>query len=367
MAVATSSPALQLRSWDLVLGGKKQRSQAPPDALVLGGLKGIERRLLHASTQVRLNAIPELIHYGCPGIDLLIEALETNTEWAVRLSAWQWLSLQSEDPKAMQAIRLHSPFRQVGGAQGLMVEYRRGVRDFSYADLLEASLAGTSLGGIQLYQANLKGADLRRVNFNGARLVLTDFRGADLQGAKLSGATLQDADLRDTNLLGVKLSGTNLRGSKLSQATQLDAKAHLIWELQNVQTQPQDLAEVDLAKADLRGLDLRGINLAQAQLRGVDLRGTDLRQAILRRADLSRADLRGAQLQEADLEGADLTRADLEGSSLQGANLSRADASRANLNRANLTGAKVDGWIHTGALVLGTTFPDGSRMRPWWW
>ncbi len=366
MAIATPPPALRLRPWDLVLGGKKQGSQAPADALVLGGLKGIERRLLHASTQVRLDAVPELISYGSPGLDLLIEALQTNTAWAVRLSAWQWLSLQS-DPKALEAIRLYSPFRQVGGAQGLMVEYRRGVRDFSYADLFEASLAGASLGGIQLYQANLKGADLRRVNLNGARLVLTDFRGADLQGAKLSGATLQDADLRDASLLGVKLSGTNLRGSKLSQATQLDAKAHLIWELQNVQSHPQDLAEVDLAKADLRGLDLRGINLSQAQLRGVDLRATDLRQAICRRADLSRADLRGAQLQEADLEGADLTRADLEGSNLKGANLSRAVASRANLNRANLTGAKVDGWIHTGALVLGTTFPDGSRMRPWWW
>lgn len=259
--------------WDLVLGGQTATGSAPAHALVLGGLEGARRRLAHSDEAVRLATLSQLLQYGSAGLAELIAALAGNSSWAVRLEAWRLLS-QLGQPEAEQACCTYSPFRPVGGAQGVIVAYRRGERDFAYADLEGADLQEARLGGINLWEANLRRANLRFCNFNGARLRQTDLRQADLQGAKLSGADLQGADLRGSDLRGVKVSGTSLRGSQLSEETHLEERVRHIWQLQNWGGQGQDFSGQDLSKADLRELVL-----CQIRLRGADLNRADLRLA----------------------------------------------------------------------------------------
>ncbi|MFS8814381.1 pentapeptide repeat-containing protein [Synechococcus sp. R60.4] len=354
------------RPWDLVLGGRAAAGGAPAHALVLGGLEGARRRLTQGDEAVRLATLPQLLQYGPAGLAELIEALAGNTSWAVRLEAWRLLS-QLEQPEAEEACRTYSPFRPVGGAQGVIVAYRRGERNFAYADLEGVDLQEARLGGANFYEANLRKANLGLCNFNGAHLRQADLRQANLQGAKLSGALLEGADLRGADLRGVKVSGTSLRGSQLSDATHLEERLRHIWQLQNWGGEGQDLAGQDLSKADLRGLVLRQICLRGANLKRADLRGSNLEEADLRGADLQRTDLRGANLQNADLEGADLRGAELRQAQLQGANLRRADLSGANLEQANLEGAQIEGLKHSGARIAGLIFPDGTPLKPWWW
>lgn len=110
--------------WDLVLGGQTATGSAPAHALVLGGLEGARRRLTHSDEAVRLATLPQLLQYGSAGLAELIEALAGNSSWAVRLAAWRLLS-QLGQPEAERACRTYSPFRLVGGAQGVIVAYRR--------------------------------------------------------------------------------------------------------------------------------------------------------------------------------------------------------------------------------------------------
>ena len=119
----------------------------------------------------------------------------------------------------------------------LLTAYAAGRRDFSGANLSDATLRDADLRG-----ADLSGADLRYATLRDA-----DLRGADLSGATLRDATLRGADLRDADLRGADLSGA------------------------------------DLSDATLRGADLSGANLSG------DLRGADLSGATLSRADLSGA------------------------------------------------------------------------------
>ncbi len=353
------------RSWDLVLGGQPAIT-APSLGWVLGGLEGAKRRLLNPDPAVRLAVIPEIPTYGEAGLDLLIEALQTNTEWSVRLATWQLLS-QIDHPKAQTAIYDLSPFRPVGGDQGVVLAYRRGERDFSYADLPHADLKEASLGGCTFFQANLMGANLQATNCNGARFHLTDLRLVTLSGSKLSGADLQGADLSGASVLDVKCSGTNVRQVKLSETSQLDPKLYLIWQLQNYGGRQRQLPEANLAKADLQALDLKACCLTEALLEGVDLRHSNLAGANLAGADLSRADLRGADLTQANLRGAKLIKANLIGANLQGTDLSQANVAKANLSQADLTGAIIDRLGHSETIIQGLIFPDGSPARPWWW
>lgn len=80
------------------------------------------------------------------------------------------------------------------------------------ADLRGAGLAGADLSGCYLRGADLRGADLRGARLTGAFLNAADFRGADLREADLSraelrGANLVGADLREADLDGARLDG----------------------------------------------------------------------------------------------------------------------------------------------------------------
>jgi len=360
-----TNTTLKLRSWDLVLGGTAQVG-IPTHALVLGGLAGAQRQINSPNKAARLAGIPVALGYGAEGIELLIESLQSNSEWPVRLAIWQALSQQQND-RCQWATRQLSPFRDVGGSQAVIVAYRRGERDFSYAELAEMELNRTSLGGINCFAANLKAAQLESCNLNGIQCVEADLRGTRLAGSKLSGGCFDKADLRGADLRGCKLSGTSWRGCRVDETTEWDPKAALIWQLQNRREISPDLSQVDLSKSDLQAIELKAINLSKANLIGVDLRGSRLENVNLSQANLTRADLRGANLSGSDLSGALLTKANLSQANLSQTDLSKADLTKTNLTGVNLTGAIVEGSIRSETQVEGVTFADGRRARPWWW
>jgi uncharacterized protein YjbI with pentapeptide repeats len=146
--------------------------------------------------------------------------------------------------------------------------------------------------------------------------------GANLYRADLSGANLREVDLVQVNLVDAKLNAADLRESILIEA--------------------------DLRGADLSAADLSGACLVKADLSGGWERGEDLPGADLRGANLSRANLTGA-----DLTRANLSWADLSGASLFEANLSRANLTGADLFQANLEGAAMVGTILSGANLTG--------------
>jgi uncharacterized protein YjbI with pentapeptide repeats len=170
---------------------------------------------------------------------------------------------------------------------------------------------------------NLRDADLRGAHLSLAKLQHADLRGANLSGAVLRGADLSGADLERANLGGADLAGASLRGAALGEA---------------------DCQKALFEDARLERAVLRFANLAGATLEAADLGHADLWGARFEGAVLTRADLRGATLKETDLRGADLTQVQLQGALLEQANLSRAclrgaDFRGAILGTANLEGA----------------------------
>jgi hypothetical protein len=110
-----------------------------------------------------------------------------------------------------------------GGISKLVRLYNEGNRDFSMANLYQASLQGAHLQNARLFMANLRRANLRGANLRAAKL-----RGADLREADLRGADLRGADLLEVNFVGAKLAG-----AKLDQKTQIDPTWRLIFETVN--------------------------------------------------------------------------------------------------------------------------------------
>lgn len=173
---------------------------------------------------------------------------------------------------------------------------RRIVYPNETIDLGKADLSKADLHGVNLRQADLHGANLSETKLNGASLNKADLLGAvlhkaDLQEADLQEADLSRADLRETNLRETKLSETKLSGAdlcradlygadlyhvKIDEATQIDAKWKLVWELMN-----QGGKQRDLHGADLSGANLRGTNLSESDLRFAQLSLVNLVNATL--------------------------------------------------------------------------------------
>lgn len=83
--------------------------------------------------------------------------------------------------------------------------YHRGIG----LDLVEADLRG----------ASLVGADLRMAGLSGASLIGADLGEANLNGADLFAAKLSKADLRGAMLINTNLRGADLSGADLSDST----------------------------------------------------------------------------------------------------------------------------------------------------
>ncbi len=202
-------------------------------------------------------------------------------------------------------------------------------------------------------------AVLRRAPDDGAAALRPDFSGANLRGivapgaqldfSRLGGVQLQQADLRGARIagkFGVELDGAHLDSANLTGA-QLDGA-----RLSGGAT----LVGTVLDRADLDGATLEGADLRFARLDGAELQGTTLTGARLDSASFRGANLFGATLREASLAGTDFAGAVLRNANLAGTDLSAAR----NLTSAQLEAARMDS---TTRLPAGLVRPTVARVR----
>jgi len=213
--------------------------------------------------------------------------------------------------------------------------------------------SGLDLRGVNLSQANLADADLSYANLSRAVLTDTNLSNANLYGSDLRGAILTAPDPHGGKPHQAILNQADLAGVKINDATQMEDKWRLVWEIVNQGARSRNLSGADLSDADLHDIDLSGImlvgtRLAGANLRNANLSGADLNGAFLQNADLTGANLSGANFFEAQLAGstlpvalagANFRKADLRGMDLHSVNLRGLNLSRANLQGANLAEA----------------------------
>jgi len=299
------------------------------------------------------------------------------------------------------------------------------------ADLQRADLTGVDLRGADLQRANLRGADLRGADLRGAdlshanleeaslhgaridqstrlddkwRLVwqilnqgaqhrdlsarnldlsLANLSGANLRGANLSFCSLSEADLSGADLTGADLSNASLYKTIIDDATRLDAKWRLVWEIVNHGASGRDLTGVDLSQANLSGADMSQAILSRAVLAATDLSGANLYGADLRGAVLTAPDPQGGTPHHATLHGADLAGVMMDDSTqiegkwrlvweivnqgaqnrdLSGAVLSGADLHEIDFGGAILIGARLDGANLRGADLSGADL-NGASLR----
>lgn len=88
------------------------------------------------------------------------------------------------------------------------------------AQLIEADVQQADLSGSLLERAYMSGANLRGVNLSGAR-IQTSLWGVNLQNAILRGTDLRGAELFRADLTGADLTGAFLDGAKINRETRL--------------------------------------------------------------------------------------------------------------------------------------------------
>jgi serine/threonine protein kinase, bacterial len=113
-------------------------------------------------------------------------------------------------------------------APRLLLDYKRGRRDFSNQEFNNLSLRKFELSEAVFHQAQFQNADLHQANFFNSNLGRASFSGASLREANLSKAymsfaDLSGADLRGANLCDTYLNNANLRGANLCGANLLGA------------------------------------------------------------------------------------------------------------------------------------------------
>jgi serine/threonine-protein kinase len=114
-------------------------------------------------------------------------------------------------------------------ADGLLMAYMKGRRDFASQDLIGLNLQKAELSGGIFHQAklakvNFQGANLSNADFGRASLNRANLRDANLGRAYLSYADLEGADLRGADLSYAYLNHANLKGANLCGANLTNAK-----------------------------------------------------------------------------------------------------------------------------------------------
>jgi len=114
-------------------------------------------------------------------------------------------------------------------ADGLLMAYMKGRRDFASQDLIglnlqKAELAGGIFHQAKLAKVNFQGANLSNADFGRASLNRANLRDANLGRAYLSYADLEGADLRGADLSYAYLNHANLKGANLCGANLTNAK-----------------------------------------------------------------------------------------------------------------------------------------------
>jgi len=95
----------QPRKFDVVLGGK---NPAPVTGVVLGGIEGVKRRLQSDISKVQTKALTDALNYGKPGLDVVIQALNSNSFQNKSFAGRLLKKLESD--KAKQALLEYNPY-----------------------------------------------------------------------------------------------------------------------------------------------------------------------------------------------------------------------------------------------------------------
>lgn len=141
-------------------------------------------------------------------------------------------------------------------ASEVLKAYKRGKRDFRYADLDGANFAGAKLEAARFY-----GASLRNADFSGARLTHVQFKGADLTGCSLENAAVNASDLIDADFTGANLRYADFTGASLLRAVCEGANLNGV-----------NLGNASTGEIDLEGADLTGVRLSFTHLGDTDVR-----------------------------------------------------------------------------------------------
>ncbi len=180
----------------------------------------------------------------------------------------------------------------------------------------------SSIIGLDLYCADLRGVSLRQLPLKGAI-----FQEAHLEKANLSETLLEEAILTQAYLEDANLNNANAIGANFSQAHMSGArinKAHLersiliearLEEATLYSTYLEDarLSEVHLERADLVEVHLEGADLSNAHLEGSHINGsflnstTKLRNVILGNEKFGFISVAGVHWGEVDLSVVDWT------------------------------------------------------------
>ena len=89
----------QPREFDAVLGGE---NPVPSTAVVLGGIEGVKRQLQSDISNVQIKALSDALNYGEPGLDVVIQALYSDSFQSKSFAGRLLKKLESE--KAKQAL-----------------------------------------------------------------------------------------------------------------------------------------------------------------------------------------------------------------------------------------------------------------------
>lgn len=97
----------QPRDYDVVLGSQ---NIALTSAAVLGGLARVKTLLTSHVVEQKTTALQEALKYGQSGLDIIIQALQDESE-PLHKAAYRVLLSKIEEPRVKQALREYNPYR----------------------------------------------------------------------------------------------------------------------------------------------------------------------------------------------------------------------------------------------------------------
>jgi len=98
----------QPRGDDAVLGSQ---APTPTDSVVLGGIESVKQRWLNIDVEQRITAIYEALNYGDVGLDIVIQALQDESN-QVKCTAYSLLQ-KREELRAKQVLKKYNPWQEM--------------------------------------------------------------------------------------------------------------------------------------------------------------------------------------------------------------------------------------------------------------
>ncbi|WP_171177837.1 pentapeptide repeat-containing protein [Ruegeria sp. HKCCD8929] len=180
----------------------------------------------------------------------------------------------------------------------VLQEWQRRTRE------LYSGSPSLDLSGVDLRNANLRGATIRNVDFSDADLRGADFSGAvlesvDFGGANLTNAIFERAEISNTTFINTNLNGTQFREARLRSLTFFGS-----------------LGEPTV-ETSFSGSNLRNVYIFSGNFDKVDFSGADVSSAFLYLVSLPNSNLRNVRIKNSILIGVDLEASDWSGAWLR--------------------------------------------------